>query len=100
MQAGDDERMINYEWPNEEEGSATREESNDVETEEMMEFTSEEIQMFNRNEDTEDVKKEKESEKKNSIEKQHREKDVRPKGFDKMIFVKDNSEYCETEDEV
>lgn len=57
--------------------------------------------MFNRNEDTEDVKKEKESEKKNSsIEKQHREKDVRPKGFDKMIFVKDNSEYCETEDEV
>ena len=100
MQAGDDERMINYEWPNKEEGSATREESNDVETEEMMEFTSEEIQMFNRNEDTEDVKKEKESKKKNSIEKQHREKDVRPKGFDKMIFVKDNSEYCETEDEV
>ena len=46
----------------------------------MMEFTPGEIQMFNRNEDTEDVKKEKECEKiDSSIEKQHREKVVRPK---------------------
>ena len=66
----------------------------------MMNFTPGEIQMFDRNEDTEGVKKEKESEKiESSIEKQHKEKDVWPKGFDK-IFVKDCSEYRETEDEV
>ena len=77
---------------NEKEGSATRKESN--------ESTPGEIQMFDRNEDTEGVKKEKESEKiESSIEKQHKEKDVWPKGFDK-IFVKDCSEYRETEDEV
>lgn len=66
----------------------------------MMNFTPGEIQMFDRNEDTEGVKKEKESKKiESSIEKQHKEKDVWPKGFDK-IFVKDCSEYRETEDEV
>ena len=66
----------------------------------MMNFTPGEIQMFDRNEDTEGVKKEKESEKiESSIEKQHKEKGVWPKGFDK-IFVKDCSEYRETEDEV
>lgn len=43
----------------------------------MMNFTPGEIQMFDRNEDTEGVKKEKESEKiESSIEKQHKEKDV------------------------
>ena len=66
----------------------------------MMNFTPGEIQMFDRNEDTEGVKKEKESEKiESSIEKQHKEKGVWPKRFDK-IFVKDCSEYRETEDEV
>lgn len=43
----------------------------------MMNFTPGEIQIFDRNEDTEGVKKEKESEKiESSIEKQHKEKDV------------------------
>ena len=73
----------------------------------MIKFTPREIQILIRKGNTDDVMKEElktdsSIETKKAEQEQHSERErlVRPKGFNKMIFVGDGSEYCEAEDEV
>ena len=81
-----------------EEESATREESDVIETEEMIECTARKIQMFSRNEDAGDVKDKEGKKIDSSVETKKAEQEQDRN--DKMIFVKNGFELCDIEDEV